>query len=624
MHITAAQLKKQLDNREQLMYSLKLLEGKVTHDMIPILTEVLKNVETRLVGKLIQLQPKEFNSQVLHIAIQRALNSQINISLLKAIGALLQEFKIDTPDQFIRLVFRCCFVGIPYFGNMQPEHAITDISSDSDGQSDAAQKANSKMRSTSVLVLKILVKEFPLYFQSNWQIFLQKLLQLLQYEPRKNTKMNLVSLIVVLLDTLNVAKWIQGVEIVKHSQGFQPKAYVLYQGVKQIHETVMALLQGWKQNDVQFNIQLCKLEVYLMQECRILTKLPDGEGVIPLYQLSLQLLNDQGVKTSAMQILSFFLNEGMKSIDARFLIRLAFQGLKDQDNEIFVQECYQLLQKCQVHFHKEFCEIVPPQELLNIKSQNIQYYRIFEEISCVPNQYQEVLIEIALQCLQSNAVELVPAGFNIVGNLQEDFWQRQSPETIEKVIKQLSILYSQIFGESAFNMSSLKIAFYKAVGTLCSCNFVLSFPNAVQQFSQMFKKLQGNNIHVLEKSSWAAANLSSLIELGPDFFSIFLTFAMNNKEKISTNGLRGLGYYLMKSQNPPITQDLVQCYSKAISNKNAKISWNASTSLYNAAQGKCKQLLDDEKIKQSVLEVLDKSGMSILIIRQSQSLDALC
>ena len=62
MHITAAYLKKQLDNREQLMHTLKLLEGKVTHDMVPILTEVLKNVETRLVGKLIQLQPKEFNS----------------------------------------------------------------------------------------------------------------------------------------------------------------------------------------------------------------------------------------------------------------------------------------------------------------------------------------------------------------------------------------------------------------------------------------------------------------------------------------------------------------------------------------------------------------------------------
>jgi len=43
----------------------------------------------------------------------------------------------------------------------------------------------------------------------------------------------------------------------------------------------------------------------------------------------------------------------------------------------------------------------------------------------------------------------------------------------------LSHLYTQIFGESPFNMSSLKIAFYKAVGTLCSCNFVLSFPYAV-------------------------------------------------------------------------------------------------------------------------------------------------
>jgi hypothetical protein len=99
---------------------------------------------------------------------------------------------------------------------------------------------------------------------------------------------------------------------------------------------------------------------------------------------------------------------------------------------------------------------------------------------------------------------------------------------------------------------------------------------------------------------------------------------MNNKEKISTNGLRGLGYYLMKSLNPIITPELVNCYSKALSNKNAKISWNASTSLYNAAQGKCKALLENEKIKQSVLEVLDKSGIYNYLYRQSQSLNALC
>ena len=62
----------------------------------------------------------------------------------------------------------------------------------------------------------------------------------------------------------------------------------------------------------------------------------------------------------------------------------------------------------------------------------------------------------------------------------------------------------------------------------------------------MFNKLQGNNVHVLEKSSWAAANLSSIVNLNEEFYQLFLNFAKNSKEKISTNGLRGLGYYLMK------------------------------------------------------------------------------
>lgn len=51
---------------------------------------------------------------------------------------------------------------------------------------------------------------------------------------------------------------------------------------------------------------------------------------------------------------------------------------------------------------------------------------------------------------------------------------------------------------------------------------------------------------MLEKSSWAAANLSSLVNVSEDFYKLFLNFAMNSKEKISTNGLRGLGYYLMR------------------------------------------------------------------------------
>lgn len=63
----------------------------------------------------------------------------------------------------------------------------------------------------------------------------------------------------------------------------------------------------------------------------------------------------------------------------------------------------------------------------------------------------------------------------------------------------------------------------------------------------MFDKLSGHNIHVLEKSSWAAANLVSLTKLDASFFALFIGFANNQKEKISTNGLRGLGYFLMRS-----------------------------------------------------------------------------
>ena len=49
---------------------------------------------------------------------------------------------------------------------------------------------------------------------------------------------------------------------------------------------------------------------------------------------------------------------------------------------------------------------------------------------------------------------------------------------------------------------------------------------------------------MLEKSSWAAANLSAIKLLDPSFYNLFLTFVSSSKEKIATNGLRGIGYYL--------------------------------------------------------------------------------
>ncbi|CAD8125931.1 unnamed protein product [Paramecium sonneborni] len=65
---------------------------------IPILIDILKTIDQsiRLIAKLIQLQPKEFYLQALY-------SQPNNITFLKTIGGLLQEFKIDLPDYQIRI-----------------------------------------------------------------------------------------------------------------------------------------------------------------------------------------------------------------------------------------------------------------------------------------------------------------------------------------------------------------------------------------------------------------------------------------------------------------------------------------------------------------------------------------
>lgn len=138
--------------------------------------------------------------------------------MLKTISILLQEFKIETPENFIKFVFKCSFVGIPLFTKMNIEsNSNTDLSSDSDSSlsNDIVQKAFGKIRSGCVSVLKVLIKEFPLYFQNNWSMLLrtknyqeQSLLSLLVHEPRRNVKMNIVATITNLLEILNVGKWI--------------------------------------------------------------------------------------------------------------------------------------------------------------------------------------------------------------------------------------------------------------------------------------------------------------------------------------------------------------------------------------------------------------------------------
>lgn len=75
----------------------------------------------RQIGKLIAANPKAFSDQTAHLAISYCLSlkdltldlAKAFISLLKATTALLQEFKIDPPEPFIKFVFRCSFVGIP-------------------------------------------------------------------------------------------------------------------------------------------------------------------------------------------------------------------------------------------------------------------------------------------------------------------------------------------------------------------------------------------------------------------------------------------------------------------------------------------------------------------------------
>lgn len=64
----------------------------------------------------------------------------------------------------------------------------------------------------------------------------------------------------------------------------------------------------------------------------------------------------------------------------------------------------------------------------------------------------------------------------------------------------------------------------------------------------------------MEKSSWAAANLSAIKLLDPSFYNLFLSFVSSSKEKIATNGLRGIGYYLQRTKEVPNMKEMTNCY----------------------------------------------------------------
>ena len=66
------------------------------------------------------------------------------------------------------------------------------------------------------------MRQFPIYFQNNWQLLLrsknyqeQSLISLMVHEAGKKNKINIISTIIVMLDLLNIGKWIQGYDFSK-------------------------------------------------------------------------------------------------------------------------------------------------------------------------------------------------------------------------------------------------------------------------------------------------------------------------------------------------------------------------------------------------------------------------
>ena len=91
------------------------------------------------------------------------------------------------------------------------------------------------------------------------------------------------------------------------------------------------------------------------------------------------------------------------------------------------------------------------------------------------------------------------------------------------------------------------------------------------------------------KIAWGLANWVSKLDqvdhiFQENIFQQIIVFSNSTKDKVASNGIRGLGYYLQKytiSESQNIYLELLNIFIKNLSHKSPKVCWNACVAIQN-------------------------------------------
>ena len=221
--------------------------------------------------------------------------------------------------------------------------------------------------------------------------------------------------------------------------------------------------------------------------------------------------------------------------------------------------------------------------------------------------------------LNHENLDLNISTMNILANLKGFLWEFLKEET-------QNILF--IIEKLSQKNNTIKTAIFRTLGVFSEHSIFLSNSIFSNKILEILVKGGSNlkNFNAKIKNSWALSNWLSKTELFSNdltminpLFQYILVLCEDSKEKVASNGLRSLGFFLKnlsKQQfsliyNEKFTKELRNIFKKAFMNENPKVIWNTCVSLRNLLISEKKELIVeffDAEIYEKLLEILKEKA----------------
>jgi len=253
--------------------------------------------------------------------------------------------------------------------------------------------------------------------------------------------------------------------------------------------------------------------------------------------------------------------------------------LKDDDEDQKGLEEEERVPDYQISFYKEFLDSYLP-----------EWLEKHEEVE-TPQQLIDVL-EV-LTCLNNTTLEKIT--YERVKKFLLFCFCRLSCEQPPEALLEGSAFKDRVMPRANEYRSNaiVKVAYVKLIGHMSFCEtfhrediMTIAYLN----LRTILKESKG--INTLVRCSWALSNWCNVetfltgltTEQLSETFSSLLDFARSDREKIASNGTRGIGMYIrnLPKATPLVRTDEVEKLMIAnINHKSPKVSWNCSVALRN-------------------------------------------